>query len=191
MLQTIEPAVARTARKSKAWPEISKTIGISAVATYERPWVLDNDWFADTLLRKFVQHTGILSRRIGCEDEVTLGVRAVERLEQQTDGDPAELPVGGVCRSSIHRGIARRYLNAEQARREDFQAAAREWSTGWVFRGAAVGINWAAAGYAKAMEVAARLRPLCPAPAGPVPILVVTANRTSKITDYALAATWG
>ena len=51
-------------------------MGISAIATYEPPWVLGNEWFDGTLSRKFVQHTGILSRRISLEDEVTMGIGA-------------------------------------------------------------------------------------------------------------------
>ena len=64
MLQTIERAVARTARISKGLPEFSKTIGISAVATYETALGPGQRLVRRYPVRKFVQHTGILSRRI-------------------------------------------------------------------------------------------------------------------------------
>ena len=63
---------------------ISPIVGISAIATYEPPWVLCNDWFQSILPRKFVEHSGIVSRRISQEDEVTMGVRAVENLRRET-----------------------------------------------------------------------------------------------------------
>ena len=58
-------------------------IGISAISTYEPPWVLGNDWFADILPRKFVQHTGILSRHIATEDELD---RALSEYREQRTG---------------------------------------------------------------------------------------------------------
>jgi len=59
---------------------LSSGIGISAISTYEPPWVLANEWFGDTIPRKFVHHTGIESRCISPEDEVMLGLRAVRNL---------------------------------------------------------------------------------------------------------------
>ena len=63
---------------------IPAPVGISAIATYEPPWVLGNDWFQDILPRKFVEHSGIVARRISQEDEITMGVRAVENLRNET-----------------------------------------------------------------------------------------------------------
>jgi 3-oxoacyl-[acyl-carrier-protein] synthase-3 len=191
MPHTYEAAVARTARNSRPLAAFSKTIGISAVATYQPPWVLDNDWFGDALSRKFVRHTGILSRRISLEDEVTLGVRAVERLRQQTGCDPRNcLLVVFAGSSLVHRGVARRYLSVEQARRENCGAAARELVERLGLPSArAVGINWGCSGYAKAMEIAARCAARYARLRRDQFILVVTANRTSKITDYGCKAT--
>src|SRR5262245_27882898 len=62
---------------------LSSGIGISAIATYEPPWVLTNEWFGDTIPRKFVHHTGIESRYISLEDEVTMGIRAVKNLQRE------------------------------------------------------------------------------------------------------------
>ncbi len=65
-------------------PANSSAVGISAIATYEPPWILCNDWFQSILPRKFVEHSGIVSRHISEEDEVTMGVRAVENLRKET-----------------------------------------------------------------------------------------------------------
>jgi len=191
MVDTLEAAVARTARKSRNAAESSRTIGISAVATYEPPQVLNNDWFGDAISRKFVRHTGILSRRVSFEDEVTMGVRAVDNLRQQTGCDPRNCLVVVFAGSSlIHRGVARRYLSQDAARREDFATAARELVERLGLPSArAIGINWGCSGYAKAIEIAAR----CAAGQARLRrdqyILVVTVNRTSKINDYGCKAT--
>ena len=112
---------------------------------------------------------------------MTLGVRAVERLEQQTGLRPAELPVGGVCRlvadpprrcpavSERRAGPARGFPGGRPRAR---RAAGP-------FVGGAVGINWGCSGYAKAMEVAARSARHA-RPRRDQFILVVTANRTTK-----------
>ena len=57
---------------------LSKSIGISAIATYEPTWLLGNDWFEGSLPRKFEQHTGTQARPVSWHDEVTMGVRAVD-----------------------------------------------------------------------------------------------------------------
>ena len=62
-------------------------MGISAIATYEPPWVLGNDWFGETIPRKFVHHTGIESRPISLEDEVTMGYRVVRNLQREVGSD--------------------------------------------------------------------------------------------------------
>ena len=49
--------------------------------------MLENAWFGDSLPRKFVQHTGIRSRRISQEDEIAMAVRAVEALQREMDCD--------------------------------------------------------------------------------------------------------
>src|SRR3954451_969541 len=63
---------------------LSSRLAISAISTYEPPWVLGNEWFGDTIPRKFVHHTGIESRPISLEDEVTMGLRAVRQLQLET-----------------------------------------------------------------------------------------------------------
>jgi 3-oxoacyl-[acyl-carrier-protein] synthase III len=167
--------------------ELSKTLGIAAIATYEPPWILDNEWFDGTLSRKFVQHTGILSRRISLEDEVTMGLRAVENLQSRADCDLRNCKAVVFAGSSLVYGsIARRYLRDEQARRENFRAVAREFVDRLGIPSARVfGINWGCSGYSKALEIATR----CPRLRREQFILVVTVNRTSKITDYGCKVT--
>jgi 3-oxoacyl-[acyl-carrier-protein] synthase III len=167
--------------------KLTKKLGISAIATYEPPWILGNEWFNGTLSRKFVQHTGILSRRISLEDEVTMGMHAVENLQSRASCDLRNCKAVIFAVSSLVYGnIARRYLSAERARRENFRAAAREFVERLGIPSARVfGINWGCSGYSKALEIASR----CPRLKGEQFILVVTVNRTSKITDYGCKVT--
>ena len=166
-------------------------VGISAIAVYEPPWILGNDWFADMLSRKFVQHTGILARRIATEDEVTMGIRAVENLERQVDCDWRDCAaVVFVSPSLIHRSVARKYLDEQSAGLESTSRAAQE----FVFRlgipaTTCYGINWGCSGYSKALSIVQRrilpwmhLRP-------EQFILLATASRISRLTDYSCKQT--
>src|SRR5512140_3128203 len=93
---------------------VPQRIGISAITVHEPPWMLGNDWFADILPRKFVQHTGILSRRISQEDEVAIGIRAVENLARETRCDLRDCAaVVFVSPSLIHKSVAREYLDQQ------------------------------------------------------------------------------
>ncbi len=181
----------RAVQNSPRDAEPPKTLGISAIATYKPPWVLGNEWFEGALSRKFVQHTGIVSRRISLEDEVTMGIRAVEKLRSQTGCDLRKCAAVVLAGSSlIHGYVARRYLSEEQARREDFRAVARDFVERLGIPSVrAFGINWACSGYAKAMEIAARYAARRPKLGQDEFVLVVTVNRTSKITDYGCKAT--
>lgn len=176
----------RSARSPRPGRDRSRLLGISAIGIYKPAWVLDNEWFGGNLSRKFVQHTGILSRCVSLEDEVTMGLRAVESLRSQTDCDLRNCAAVIFAASSlIHGYIARRYLSEEQARRENFQASARELAARLGIPSVrAFGINWGCSGYSKAMEIAARYAARGPRLQREQFILVVTANRTSKITDY-------
>jgi 3-oxoacyl-[acyl-carrier-protein] synthase III len=95
-----------------------------------------------------------------------------------------------VCSSLIHSHIARRYLSEEQARNEDFQEVARQFVERLGIPSVRVfSINWACSGYAKALEIAARYAAERPRLRHDQFILVVTVNRTSKITDYGCKVT--
>ncbi len=185
-----EAFMACTARRPALRLELSRAVGISAIATYEPPWLLSNQWFDGLLSRKFVQHTGILSRRISLEDEVTMGVRAVENLREQTGCDLRQcLAVVFAGSSLIHGYIWQRLLGNARTRPENFTAVARQFVERLGIPSVrAIGINWGCSGYSKAMEIAVRyavrrrLR-------NEQFMLVVTANRTSKITDYGCKVT--
>jgi 3-oxoacyl-[acyl-carrier-protein] synthase III len=171
--------------------ELSETVGISAIATYEPPWLLTNEWFNGVLSLKFVEHTGILARRISLEDEVTMGIRAVENLRSQTGCDLRNCVAVVFAGSSlIHGYVARRYLSNAQVQREDFGTVARQFVQRLSIPSACVfGINWGCSGYARAMQIAARFASRRPRLREDQFILVVTVNRTSKITDYGCKVT--
>jgi 3-oxoacyl-[acyl-carrier-protein] synthase III len=165
-----------------------QTIGISAIATYEPPWLLGNDWFAELLSRKFVQHTGIVSRHISTEDEVAIAIRAVERLQKESDCDLQDCrAVVFVSPSIVSRraGIACEYLSEQHAWLQSTHRAAQEFASRLRIPAAHVyGINWGCSGYGKAMAIVQRhiipwlrLRP-------DQFVMVVTASRISRITNY-------
>ena len=92
-------------------------IGISAISAYEPPGVLDNDWFDGAISRKFVQHTGIRSRRISWEGEVAMGVRAAANLRDEAGCDLRDCAaVVFVSPSFVPLAVAKKHL-AERGRR--------------------------------------------------------------------------
>ena len=112
-----------------------QTIGISAIAAYEPPWILGNDWFSEILPRKFVQHTGILSRHICTEDEVAMGIRAVENLQREVDLRLAGLAaVVFVSPSIVPGSVAREYLDEQHDWLKSPTARHRNSCAGWIFR---------------------------------------------------------
>jgi 3-oxoacyl-[acyl-carrier-protein] synthase III len=163
-----------------------QTVGIHAIAVHKPPWTLANDWFADILPRKFVHHTGIVSRHISLEDEVTLGVRAVEQLRREVDCDLRYCAgLVFVSPSLLHQAVAREYFGPQNSWRESPRRAAQQ-----LLRRLGIateqyyGINWGCSGYSKAMSIIRRqilpttiLRPH-------EFLLLVTASRISRITDY-------
>ena len=161
-------------------------IGISAIAVHEPPWMLGNDWFADILPRKFVQHTGILSRHISQEDEVAIGIRAVENLARETRCDLRDCAaVVFVSPSVVHKSVAREYLDQQYVWLESANRAVQEFVRRLgVPAIRSYGINWGCSGYSKALSIvqrrilpALRLR-------HDQFVLVATASRISRITDY-------
>jgi 3-oxoacyl-[acyl-carrier-protein] synthase III len=153
--------------------------------------MLGNDWFADLLSRKFVQHTGILSRHIATEDEVTIGTRAVENLRRETDCNLRDCAAAVfVSPSLVHRSVARKYPNETFGRLESTSRAAHEFVRRLGIPATpCYGINWGCSGYSRALSIirrqilpALRLQP-------EQFILVATASRISRITDYGCKAT--
>jgi 3-oxoacyl-[acyl-carrier-protein] synthase III len=167
-------------------PDNLSPVGISAIATYEPPWILCNDWFADILPRKFVNHSGIVARRISQEDEATMAVRAVENLRSETGCNLDHCAaVVFVASSLVELEIAKKYLSEEHVLRESGpEVACRFLQRLGIPQVPVCSINWGCSGYSRAMEIvhrtilpATRLRPH-------QFILVVTVNRTSKIVDF-------
>jgi 3-oxoacyl-[acyl-carrier-protein] synthase III len=161
-------------------------IGISTIGIYEPPWVLGNEWFADILPRKFVQHTGILSRRISTEDEVTLAIRAAENLQRESNCDWQDcVAVVFVSPSLIHRSAAQKYLDEQSVRQESTKRAARQFACRLGIRaGQCYGINWGCSGYSKALSIVRHnILPSLNLRHNQF-VLVATASRISRITDY-------
>ena len=165
---------------------ISPTVGISAIATYEPPWVLGNDWFDGMLPRKFVEHSGIVSRHISSEDEVTMGLRAVENLHKETGCDLDNCAaVVFVASSLVSTSVARKHLNREQVLCECTHRAAKQFidklgiPTTRVFS-----INWGCSGYSRAMAIVHRFIVPTLTLGQEQFVLLVTVNRTSKIVDF-------
>src|SRR5438046_10645401 len=106
---------------------LSSPLGIAAIATYEPPWVLGNDWFGDTIPRKFVHHTGIESRPISLEDEVTMGVRVARNLQREVGCDLNDCAaLVFVSPSFVPLSAARRLLDPERAEQARLRRAAQQ-----------------------------------------------------------------
>jgi 3-oxoacyl-[acyl-carrier-protein] synthase III len=171
----------------------SPRIGISAIGIYEPPWVLDNAWFESILPRKFVHHTGIESRRISLENEVTMGIRAVQGLRSQIDFDLDKCAGVVLASSSLVPGfIARKYPEEERIQRQRADRAARLFVKRLgIPLARVIGINWGCSGYAKALSIARRfILPEVHLEEDQF-LLVATVNRSSKSLDYACKQTAG
>jgi 3-oxoacyl-[acyl-carrier-protein] synthase III len=170
---------------------LSPRVGISAISVYEPPWVLGNDWFGDTIPRKFVHHTGIEARPISLEDEVTMGTNAVRNLQRETGCDLKDCAaVVFVSPSFVPLSVARRYLDPQRAEQERLRRAAQQLVRRLgIPECRATGLNWFCSGYSRAMAVATR-RIAPRLRLGPSEfLLVVTASRISRITDYSCKQT--
>ncbi len=166
-------------------------IGISAIATWQPPWSLGNDWFGDTIPRKFVHHTGIESRTVSSEDEVTMAVRAVKNLQHEAGCDLGHC--AGLIFASpsfVPPSVARRHLSGPQLREENLKRAARKLARRLgIGQCPAIGINWFCSGYSRAMALAARrLVPALDLQPDQF-VLIVTSSRISRITDYSCKQT--
>jgi 3-oxoacyl-[acyl-carrier-protein] synthase III len=164
----------------------SQKVGISAISIYEPPWTLGNDWFADLLSRKFVQHTGILSRRIALEDEVTIAVHAVENLQREATCDLRDCAaVVFVSPSLVHQSVARVYLDEQSVGKESTKRAAHDFVQRLGIPDTpCYGINWGCSGYSMALSIVRRHILSTLHLQQDQFILVATASRISRITDY-------
>jgi 3-oxoacyl-[acyl-carrier-protein] synthase III len=165
---------------------IAPRIGISAVAAHVPSWTLANDWFANTIPRKFVQHTGIQRRAIAQVDEVELALAAIRRLECETPLQRSDCAaVIFVSPSFVPRQSARKFLEPVERKRESLRLAARRFTASLgIPRCPVVGLNWFCSGYCRALAVLQH-RVLPRIALGPDQfLLVVTASCISRITDY-------
>jgi 3-oxoacyl-[acyl-carrier-protein] synthase III len=155
--------------------------------------VLENDWFGDTIPRKFVHHTGIEARAISLDDEVSLGVQAVRQLQRETACDLANCRgIILVSPSFIPPAVARRHFDNDHAASERPRRAARQLARRLNMpQCRTVGINWFCSGYSRAMALACRrFGPRLAIQADEF-MLVVVASRISRITNYACKQTAG
>jgi 3-oxoacyl-[acyl-carrier-protein] synthase III len=160
--------------------------GIAAISVYQPPWVLGNSWFGESMPRKFVHHTGIEARPISGENEVMLAVRAVRGLQAEVGCDLRDCAaLVFVSPSFIPLAAAKQFLSEERARQERLRQAARQVVRRLGVPGCrAAGINWFCSGYSRAMDlVTRRLLPRLNFSTDQF-VLVVTASRISRITDY-------
>lgn len=168
-------------------------IGISAVSVFEPSWSLGNDWFEGKVPRKFAQHTGIESRFVAGEDEVALGQQAVRKLQAECACDLRNCAgLVFVSPSFVPAGAAQRLLGDEYARQERTRRAARQLSRRLGLANCSVtAVNWFCSGYPRALsQVAQRIVPRLNLRAKQF-VLVVTASRISRITDYGCPQTAG
>lgn len=192
--------IVRPARRSRQTSAIrpsmlsrSPQIGIAAIAVHEPRWVVNNDWFGDTLPPKFVRHTGIESRRISDDDEVVMAMRAFGNLRSQIGLRISDCAgVVFVASSLLPVEFRQKYRGAGVALGESLHGAARRFIRRAGLQPTAMAaINWGCSGYAKAMTVACRdMLPRIELGKNQF-ILLVTVNRTSGILDFACKQTAG
>jgi 3-oxoacyl-[acyl-carrier-protein] synthase III len=174
---------------SKAHPRL----GIAALSVYEPSFSLSNAWFAGRMPRKFAQHTGIEARYVSSEDEVSLGWQAVRRLQAETGCDlKACAAVVFVSPSFVPMNQAHEHLGDDLARLERTRRAARQLTRRLGLANCrATGVNWFCSGYPRAIsQVTRRIMPRLALQAEQF-VLVVTASRISRITDYGCPQTGG
>jgi len=168
-------------------------LGIAAIAIHTPDWQLDNGWFGAAMPRKFAHHTGIESRGISLDDEVTMGMQAVRDLQRETGCRLADCRgIVFVSPSFLPASIARRHLDPAAAERERPSVAARELAGRLGVPGCrTIGLNWFCCGYSRAFAlVCGRWAPRLALRPDDY-LLIVTASRISRITDYGCTQTAG
>lgn len=168
-------------------------IGISAISVHEPSWSLSNDWFEGKVPRKFAQHTGIEARFVSSEDEVALGWQAVRKLQAECACDLRHCAaLVFVSPSFVPMSTAQRLLGDEFARQERTRRAARQLARRLGLANCSVtAVNWFCSGYPRALsQVTQRIVPRLNLRSKQF-VLVVTAGRISRITDYGCSQTAG
>ena len=175
---------------SKSRTRRPASIGISAISTFRPPWQLPNEWY-ESIPRKFVKHTGILSRPVSAEDEVSLAVHATENLIQETGCDLDQCAaVVFTSPSFVPMMFARKHMDVHQARREQLNRAARRFVNKLEIQPRRVmATNTFCAGYARALAIVLdKINPVIDLQPNEF-IMVVTSSRISRITDYSCRET--
>lgn len=160
--------------------------GISSIATFCPEQVIPNAWYQSALPRKFVNHTGIESRTVSFEDEVTMACHSVDNLVKDTSCSLADCAaIVFASPSFVPMSVANRFLGREQARQEQPNRAARRLVEQLgIHPRRSIGINGFCSGYAKALSIVKnRLMPRLELSESEY-ILVITSSRISRITDF-------
>lgn len=166
-------------------------IGISAIATFQPQRAVANAWFESLMARKFVKHTGIHSRCVADEDEVALGLHAVEQLARESRCDFADCAAVILASPSlVPQPVARRLMDREAARAEQPNRVAHRLAASLadVFPDCRprriMGLNGFCSGYAKAtVSLRKRLLPTVDLQSNEF-VLLITSSRISRITDF-------
>ncbi len=136
--------------------------------------------------RKFVKHTGIKSRPISDEDEVTLALRATEKLVGDTRCNMKRCAaVVFTSPSFVPLPLARQYMDPASARAEQLSRAAHRYVQRLNIQPRRVlATNTFCAGYARALDIVLhKVQPVIELQEDEF-ILVLTSSRISRITDY-------
>ena len=168
-------------------------LGISAIAVHQPTWELDNAWFGEAMPRKFSHHTGIEARAISLDDEVTMGIAAVRKVQRETGCNLADCRgIVFVSPSFIPASVAHRHLDAAAAARERPGRAARQLARDLGLTNCrTIGINWFCCGYSRALSLVSRRWAPRLGLRRDEFVLVVVASRISRITDYSNVQTAG
>lgn len=162
-------------------------VGIAGISYYQPNWSLTNTWFQPSMSRKFEQHTGIHARSIAEENEVELAVKAIEKLRKDIHCDLSDC-AGLIlaCPSLIPQSVARRYLDTHRAKQEQPTRVAHKLADQLgIGHQRVIGINSFCSGYARAISLVFSKLNARQELKDNQYVLVVTANRISRITDFA------
>ncbi len=168
------------------------SLGISAVAHFQPAWMLNNAWF-ESMPRKFVKHTGIEQRPVSTEDEVALALHATGNLIDASGCNPDKC-AGLVFTSPslVPVSIARKYPNETRVADEQMIRLAHRFAEQMRIRPRLIAAtNTFCAGYARALSIVKnKFHPVIQLQPDEF-VLVLTASRISRITDYGCRDTAG
>lgn len=164
----------------------SARIGISNISVHQPETRLDNSWYEGALSKKFVKHTGILSRSISFEDEIVMAEKAFQALRKESDCRSEDCAaVVFESPSFVPLPVANRHYGQELARHEQLTLAARRFVDRVGLRPRRVlGGNAFCSGYARAFAMVRDRLISALSLEEHEYVLVINANRISRITDF-------